>query len=129
MRRLLLDTHTFLWAVLETHKLSPAASAGLADPANRVTMSAVNVWEISIKSSLGKLPMPPDGPDRLRAAAASARFGVLPVTVEHAFAVGELPLHHRDPFDRLLVAQAEIEGMTLVTDDGTLSRYGVDVLW
>jgi PIN domain nuclease of toxin-antitoxin system len=92
-------------------------------------MSTVNVWEISIKSSLGKLPMPPDGPRRLRAVADSTRFAVLPVTVEHAFAVRDLPWHHRDPFDRLLVAQARTEGMTLVSDDEVLSRYGVDVLW
>lgn len=129
MRRLLLDTHAFLWAVLEPHKLSPTASAALEDPANRVTMSAANVWEISIKSSLGKLPMPPDGPRRLRAVADSTRFEALPVRIEHAFAVRELPWHHRDPFARLLVAQAVVEGMTLVSDDEMLSRYGLDVLW
>lgn len=127
--RLLLDTHTFLWAVLEPHKLSAAASAALTDPTSRVTMSAVNAWEIAIKTSLGKLPMAPDGPERLQAVAASTQFGVLPVTVEHAFAVRELRWHHKDPFDRLLVAQAKVEGMTLVSDDVILSRYGVDVLW
>ncbi len=129
MRLLLLDTHAFLWAVLETHKLSPTASASLADPANRVAMSAVNVCEIAIKSSLGKLPMPPDGPQRLRAVADSTQLMVLPVAVERAFAVRELIWHHKDPFDRLLIAQALIEGMTLVSDDEVLSRYGVDVLW
>ena len=127
--RLLLDTHTFLWAVLEPHKLSEAARAALADSTSRVAMSAVNAWEIAIKVSLGKMPMPPDGPERLRAVADSTQFTVLPVTVEHAFAVRELRWHHKDPFDRLLVAQARIEGMTLVSDDGLLSRYGVDVLW
>lgn len=128
-KSLLLDTNTFLWAVLEPHKPSPAAGAALADPANRGAMSVMNVWDVSTKSSTGKLPMPPDGPQRLRAVAESTRFAVPPVTVEHAFAVHYLSWHHRDPLDRLLVAQAMVEGMTLVSHDAILSRYGMDVLW
>lgn len=103
-----------------------AAEAGhvIRSPANAVAVSAATMLEVSLKRTLGKLSAPGDFSDHVRA----AKFEPLPVTWEHAWAAGELPLHHRDPFDRLLVAQAQVEGLTLVTRDPQLARYGVPVL-
>jgi PIN domain nuclease of toxin-antitoxin system len=127
--RLLLDTHTFMWAVLEPARLSRAAREAMEDLDNEVYASAVNAWELAIKCRLGKLPLPVDGPERFRSAIAESTFKPLPVTFEHAFAVQDLKRHHADPFDHILVAQALVERMTLVSIDRQLRRYGVDVLW
>jgi PIN domain nuclease of toxin-antitoxin system len=88
-------------------------------------VSAVVIWEVAIKRSLGKLDVPANLLDRLN----QANVDLLPINARHADRFGTLPMHHRDPFDRLLVVQAEIDGLTLVTADGKLQRYGVDVLW
>ncbi len=127
--RLLLDTHTFLWWCANDSKLSETALHAIADADNEVLVSAVNGWEIAIKARLGKLPLP--DPPRVFMSKMLERhaFGVLPITLNHALAEFELPTHHNDPFDRLLVAQAQVEGLTLVTDDGKLQLYGADTLW
>ena len=91
----------------------------------RIVISAVNIWEVAIKRRLGKLDAPPDLLERLE----RAGLDLLPVTARHADRVGEMPMHHRDPFDRLLIAQAEIEGHVLITADGWLADYGVEILW
>jgi PIN domain nuclease of toxin-antitoxin system len=127
--RLLLDTHTFMWAVLAPERLSGRARDALEDLDNTVWASAVNAWEIAIKRRLGKLALPSDGPERLRVAIDASAFKPLSVTVEHAFAVYDLERHHGDPFDRILIAQALVEGMTLVSHDRQFRRYGVDLLW
>lgn len=88
-------------------------------------VSAVVIWEVAIKRRLGKLKAPADLLERLE----QAGVDLLPINAHHADRVGTLPLHHRDPFDRLLIAQAEIEGLSLVTADGDLSRYGIQVVW
>ncbi|MFO8076747.1 MAG: type II toxin-antitoxin system VapC family toxin [Egibacteraceae bacterium] len=122
--RLLLDTHVLLWALADDPSLSTAARAAIVDGRNRVVASAVSAWEITIKRSLGKLRTPAD----LAEAVAAHRFTPLAVSLEHALAVGALPDLHRDPFDRLLVAQAGVEGLTIVTRDRAIARYDVDVL-
>lgn len=122
--RLLLDTHVLLWALADDPSLSTAARAAIVDGRNRVVASAVSAWEITIKRSLGKLRAPAD----LAEAVAAHRFTPLAVSLEHALAVGALPDLHRDPFDRLLVAQAGVEGLTIVTRDRAIARYDVDVL-
>ncbi len=122
--RLLLDTHVLLWALTADSRLRPAVRDLIIDGTTEVLVSAASAWEITIKRAIGKLGSPDDLPAQLVA----ARFDELPVTVEHAVAVLDLPDHHRDPFDRMLVAQARVEGLTLVTHDSNLSRYDVAVL-
>jgi PIN domain nuclease of toxin-antitoxin system len=123
--RLLLDTHTALWFVSGDERLGDGARQHLLDDTNRVLLSAAVVWEISIKTSLGKLVVPEEYLSLLLGAGVQA----LPVSVEHAAAVAALPWHHRDPFDRVLVAQASIEQAALVSRDEALSPYGVTLVW
>jgi PIN domain nuclease of toxin-antitoxin system len=121
---LLLDTHALIWALTNDPRLSPAAREALEDGSNPVFVSAVSAWEIVIKKSLGKLKAPDNYQEELDAHA----FTALDVTTAHALRVGALPDHHQDPFDRFLVAQAQVEGLTLVTRDANVQRYDVPVL-
>jgi PIN domain nuclease of toxin-antitoxin system len=123
--RLLVDTHAALWLLGEDRRLSPRADELLADAANEIFLSAAVVWEVAIKRSLGKL----DAPDGFARQLLDGGAVPLPISIDHARAVGSLPWHHRDPFDRLLVAQATLEGAALVTNDERLSPYGVEVAW
>ena len=116
-----LDTHVFLWWLDDPQLLSKAARDAIGDGKNTVYVSAVVIWEIVIKRALGKL----DAPDDLEAAMTANRFLPLPVTIPHVLAVRTLPDHHRDPFDRLLMAQARYEGFFFVSRDGSVSSYGV----
>jgi PIN domain nuclease of toxin-antitoxin system len=115
----LLDTHLLLWALAAPSKL-PAAARKQIEIAE-VFVSAASIWEISIKSALGKLA---GDPQQVLTAIPSAGFSLLPITGEHAAKVRELPPLHRDPFDRMLVAQASVEPMILLTNDEALSKYG-----
>ncbi|MFM9064257.1 MAG: type II toxin-antitoxin system VapC family toxin [Pirellula sp.] len=121
---LLLDTHVFLWWLDDPSLLADSARKALADGKILVYVSAAVAWEIAIKRSLGKL----DAPEDLEAAMAANRFLSLPVTVSHALAVATLPDHHRDPFDRLLIAQARYEGFQLVSRDPFIKQYEVPLL-
>lgn len=121
---LLLDTHVLLWWLDDHPRLSGRAKATLADGKNLVFVSAVVIWEIRIKQALGKLKIPDDFQSVLR----EQPFETLDITVEHAHAVGDLPDHHRDPFDRMLVAQAQVERLTLVSHDVSLKRYKIPFL-
>lgn len=121
--RLLLDTHVVLWWLGDDKRLSTAAREEIVDAAD-VRISAASVWEISIKRVLGRLDLPSDYLDHVE----QSRIRPLPITAEHADAAGSLPRHHDDPFDRMLVAQVRIEGLTLVTADRRLGDYGVAVL-
>jgi PIN domain nuclease of toxin-antitoxin system len=127
--RLLLDTNALVWTVLRPHRLSRRALEAIGDTRNTVFVSVINAWEIAIKASQGKLPVPDDIEARIRRACNDSGFDILAVELPHAFEVRRLPPHHKDPFDRMLVAQARIEGMTLVSSDGGLRAYGVDILW
>lgn len=118
---LLLDTHTLLWWLDDPRLLSKAARKAIADGSNSVYVSAAVVWEIAIKQALGKLEVPDD----LESAIEANGFRSLPITIPHALAVRALPQHHRDPFDRLLIAQASHEGFKLVSRDSYVARYGV----
>ena len=124
MRRLLLDTHALLWVLEDDDALSEPARSAIVDPRNDVFVSSVSVWEISIKRSLGKLKAPEDVLSTIDASG----LRELPVTFVHADHAGGLPLHHRDPFDRMLVAQAQVEGLTIVTHDSVIATYGVRTL-
>jgi PIN domain nuclease of toxin-antitoxin system len=124
--RLLLDTNVAVWLLLGARQsVSAQAREALEDPANAVLLSAASVWEIAIKRSLGRLAIE----DRWSRALAQLGFEPLPVNSLHAAAVERLPWHHRDPFDRLLIAQAQVEGLTLTSADERLRAYGVPVLW
>jgi PIN domain nuclease of toxin-antitoxin system len=126
--KLLLDTHTFIWWDCDPAQLSPAAAAALRDPANEVFLSVVSVWEIVIKAQLGKLTLRlPLGEVVAQQQANGIR--VLEVSLAHVLGVESLPAAHKDPFDRLLAAQAIAEGMELVTADGIFAHYPVRVLW
>jgi PIN domain nuclease of toxin-antitoxin system len=120
---LLLDTHVLLWWLDGSH-LSEAVAARIADPSELVLVSAASIWEAAIKAALGKL----DTPESLATAVGAEGFEPLPITFHHAGQAGALPPHHRDPFDRMLIAQAQIEGLTLVTHDPAFDPYGLDLL-
>lgn len=121
----MLDTHVLIWSASDTARLTRQTLAALAAPENQVFISAVSIWEISIKQALGHLEFPVAEFD---AFALSMGFDILPVHGAHAVAAGQLPMHHRDPFDRMLVAQAMIEDLILVSNDSQIMRYDVAVL-
>ncbi len=125
---LLLDTHVFLWAAADPDRLRPEARLAIEDSNNRIFVSASVAWEIGIKVALGKLTVPADPvvwfPARIR----SMGFHALNITVEHALAAGSLPDIHRDPFDRIMIAQAQIEGLTFVTRDPENHNYDLHLL-
>lgn len=123
---LLLDTNVVVWLLLgERHPIPAGVRAALEDEGNELFVSAASVWEIAIKRSLGKLEVDGTWQKELRRLA----FRPLPVTADHAGRVELLPWHHRDPFDRILVAQAQVEGYVLVTADARLPAYDVVTLW
>jgi PIN domain nuclease of toxin-antitoxin system len=127
--RLLLDTHALLWWLLEDPQLSKGAGAAVRDRHNQVFVSAASLCEIALKLSLSKLPVPSELSKDLLHAIDRTGFTPLPVTLDHAYALRRLPFHHRDPFDRLLVAQSMSENLALVTKDPLIRRYGVDWIW
>lgn len=122
--RLLLDTHTFFWWLNDDAKLGSSAKAAIADPKSIVHVSAASAWEIAVKRANGKL----DAPGDIRSWISDSGFTALAIDVHHAIASAELPKHHNDPFDRLLVAQARIENLALVAHDDEMSKYGVAIL-
>jgi len=122
--RLLLDTHVFLWWRSDDRRLGREARAAIAD-ADVVFVSAATAWEAGIKAALGRLRYP----GTIEAGVADSGFEKLPITLEHAERAARLPKHHADPFDRMLVAQAEIEDLTIVTSDRALDAYGPVIVW
>lgn len=123
--KLLLDTHAAIYFVEDDPRLGEEAAAAIESPGNQVLMSAAVVWEITIKRALGKLPVD----HRYLTLLLDAGVEPLAISIQHARAVEELPMHHRDPFDRMLIAQALAESATLVTNDEKIGRYDVPVLW
>ena len=126
---LLLDTHTFLWFIGDDPRLSPAAARLIEDPGSRVRVSVVSAWEIAIKLGTGKLSLDRPLAEMWPESLAENDFEALDVRSEHVLQVVHLPLHHRDPFDRLLVAQAIAERLEVVSADPALDRYAVRRLW
>ena len=123
--RLLIDSHAFLWWSETSARLGAAARNALADPANEVLVSIAGLWELTIKQSSGRLTLPDD----LQAMVASQGFTVLPVTFIHLRRIGSLPRVHRDPFDRMMIAQALAEGIPIATGDRIFAAYGVQLVW
>jgi PIN domain nuclease of toxin-antitoxin system len=122
--RLLLDTHVFLWWAGNSPELDTDARRSIAAEESFVAVSAAVAWEIAIKRALKKLRAPEDIVEQME----RHQFAPLPITIEHAVQAGALPVHHRDPFDRMLVAQAQLEGLTIVTRDPNISLYSVATL-
>ena len=124
MMRLLLDTHALLWWLTSPNLMNEETHEAIADPNNDVFVSAVSGWEIALKNNLGKLEVP----ENVYSIIDSQGFGYLSVTFIHGVEAGSLPLHHRDPFDRLLVAQARLEALALVTRDAHIRQYDVSTM-
>lgn len=129
MRRLLLDTHALYWWLSNEGRLSTSAIEAIADPDAEVCVSAVNAYEISFKNRLGKLEVPNSLLDGFSDTMAAQGFNEIAVTVRHALVAGRLAFDHRDPFDRLLIAQALAENLTLVSNEKRFDAAGVSRLW
>jgi PIN domain nuclease of toxin-antitoxin system len=126
---LLIDAHALIWYVDQDHLLSRKAHAASTDPANDLLLSAGSIWEIAIKAGLKKLALSQPFRPWMEKAIADLGVVVVPITVEHADVQAGLPNHHRDPFDRLLVAQAQVEGLPIVSVDAILDQYGITRMW
>lgn len=128
MASLLLDTHAFLWSAAEPERLASEARSAIEDSRNEIFVSAAVAWEIAIKHALGKLTLPLAPAVYVPARVNALGFNPLPITIAHALAVSALPNHHNDPFDRIMVAQAQVEGLTFVTADEHALKYPVQTL-
>ena len=129
MKSLLLDTHAMLWFWWADSRLSSEAKALIEDARNRKLVSIASCWEIAIKVGLKRLDLGESSRTFLPREIAHNNFDLLPIGLDHATAVEGLPMHHRDPFDRLLIAQAMMEGLSLVSADGIFDQYGISRLW
>ncbi|MCP4749426.1 MAG: type II toxin-antitoxin system VapC family toxin [Proteobacteria bacterium] len=121
---LFLDTHVLLWWLDDNPSLSEKVRRAIANVENIVIVSTAVIWEMRIKQALGKLEIPSGLIDVIK----RQGFEILPITADHAYAVGDLPAHHRDPFDRMIIAQAGMEGFTTITHDALFKKYGIPVL-
>lgn len=129
--KLLLDTHAFIWLDTAPEKLSATAQRACLDVDNTLYLSVTSVWEMLIKQRLGKLTLNIPLEDMLNVQQDTNQLRILPINLKHVLAIQDLPLHHNDPFDRLLIAQAKVENAQLVTADGQIGQYidQVNVLW
>lgn len=127
--KLLLDTHTFIWWDSDPTKLSPQVLALCQDRDNTVLLSVVSVWEMQIKSQLGRLTLHRSLTEIVTSQQQANGIQILPVTLAHVLALDTLSLHHKDPFDRLLISQASLEGATLLSKDAVFTDYAVKVMW
>lgn len=121
---LFLDTHILLWWLDDSPNLSDTERNAVADPGNLIVVSAAVIWEIRIKQALGKLQIPADFYPVIK----DQGFELLPISADHAYAAGGLPMHHRDPFDRMIIAQAGLEKLSIVTRDNIFKKYDISIL-
>lgn len=126
--RILLDTHCWLWMLLASDRFTPEGRAHITTPENELLLSAGSVWEIAIKHALGRLRLPMEPAEYVPNRLAATGIVSLAIDYRHALRVGQLPRHHRDPFDRVLIAQAQVEGIPILTSDPHFARYDVEVL-
>jgi len=126
--KLLLDTHIFLWWIADDPRLPAAAQQALGDGTNCTYVSVASIWEIGIKAGLGRLLLPEPATDFMAEQLRVNGFTLLPISLAHALHIVQLPSHHRDPFDRLLIAQAKLDGLRLVTCDAAFAAFGIDLL-
>ena len=125
----LLDTHTFIWWFTDAPQLSETARAFIANPDNKLFFSVASAWEIIIKVGTGKLSIPEEPDIYLNSRITDNRFEVLPIELPHVLQVAKLPDLHRDPFDRIIIAQSQVTGMPILTIDRLIVQYDVDVVW
>ena len=127
--RLLLDTHAFLWFITADSRLGVNAKSAIEDPANQRLLSMASLWEMAIKFSLGKLKLAKPFDTLMAEQLAANAIDILSIDVLHVTAVSKMPFHHRDPFDRLLIAQAIVEKVAIVSTESTFDAYGIDRIW
>ena len=127
--RLLLDTHTLFWSVDDPSKVSAAAMTAMSDPSSERMLSAATIWELAIKVGQGKITLSLPYRQWLETAIIDLGLSILPITVEYADRQARLPTHHKDPFDRMMVAQALVDGIPVVTADSAFDAYGVTRIW
>jgi len=127
--RVLLDTHTFLWWILDDPRLSARARQIISDGRNELLLSAASGWEVATKAGLGKLDLPDDLESFILDQMALNAIDGLPIRMSHALRVHRLPHHHRDPFDRLLVSQAQLEDLPILTADPHIAQYSARTIW
>jgi PIN domain nuclease of toxin-antitoxin system len=127
--KLLLDTNVFIWLNDAPHRVRERVMTVIANPDNDLFFSLTSIWEMQIKIQLGKLELSDSLSDILKTQQVDNNLQVLTIDLKHIWSLENLPYHHRDPFDRLLIAQAQTEGMTLVSADGIFEMYDVDLLW
>jgi PIN domain nuclease of toxin-antitoxin system len=127
--KLLIDAHALIWYVDQDHLLSPTARAAMTDPSNDRLVGAGTIWEIAIKVGLKKLGLSQPYRQWMEQAITGLAATILPISLDHAEIQSSLPRHHNDPFDRLLVAQALVESMAVISADGQLDAYGINRLW
>ena len=127
--RALLDTHAFIWWANNDPSLTPLAKAVIGDSSNEIFLSAVSTWEMAIKIAIGKLTLTQPLSLFVSVQVSQYQFKPLPITHDHAYRVQALPLHHNDPFDRLLIAQSMVENLTILTTDAKFAPYGIPTVW
>ena len=127
--KLLLDTHTFLWFIMDIGRVSSRALESMKDPQNDLILSVASAWEIAIKTARGKLKLAGPIDEFMPSQLAENRIALLPITLDHALRTAALPLHHADPFDRLLIAQSQVERIPILTSDAEFARYNVETVW
>ena len=127
--KFLLDTHALLWWLFDDPRLSRSAYDIIQEPDNKILVSSASGWEIATKYRLGKLPHAGEAAHNLPSLLRRSRMTVLQITMEHALAAGSLPGPHRDPFDRMLIVQGQLEELTIVTSDPAFEQYSVTLLW
>ncbi|MBD2564238.1 MULTISPECIES: type II toxin-antitoxin system VapC family toxin [Nostoc] len=127
--KLLLDTQCWLWWFAQPERLNEEVIAHIADENNELWLSVASIWEIGIKVAIGKLPLPDPLDSYISSRMAQLGMRSLEITASHALQAAALPLHHRDPFDRMLIAQAQIEEMTLVSADSMFNKYDISLVW
>ena len=127
--RALLDTHAFLWFIEGSARLSKSAKDHIEDQSHDLLLSIASLWKMAVKTSLGKLDVPQPFAEFMQSRLALSSIGLFEISPQHAYAVADLPFHHRDPFDRLLAVQCLSEGLTLISSDGVFEEYGVERVW
>ncbi len=127
--KFLLDTHAFLWWLTDSPLLSQGARDTIGDGNCELFWSAASSWEVAIKYKLGRLPLPEAPELYIPSELAKNRVDALPIFSEHSFRAGQLPMHHGDPFDRMLIAQAQVEGMEMISNDRQIQLYDVNIVW
>lgn len=127
--RVLLDTHTFLWWIIDDPHMSPRARDIMSNSSHELFLSAASCWEIAIKAKIGRIKLPDKPHVFVAEQMALNTIQGLPIQISHALHVFNLPHHHRDPFDRIIIAQAQLEKLTILTSDSLISKYKVKIIW